>query len=134
MKICFTIPGAPRTKKNSGRIVRAGGRARMLPSKQVVEWNRAAQLHLIPVLQQLSWHPNGITDEVNCCALFYRHALVGDAVGFYQALADALEEAGIVENDRLIVSWDGSRMLKDAANPRIEVTLTPPRPIIWRRS
>ena len=39
------------------------------------------------------------------------------------ALADALEEAGIVENDRLIVSWDGSRLLKDAATPRIEVML-----------
>jgi len=64
-----------------------------------------------------------ITDEVNCRALFYRDALRGDAVGYYQALADALEEAGIVKNDRLIVSWDGSRLLKDADIPRIEVTL-----------
>lgn len=68
----------------------------------------------------LPWRGN-----LNCCALFYRDRLTGDAVGYYQALADALEEAGIVENDRLIVSWNGSQLLKDAKNPRIEVSLWP---------
>ena len=38
-------------------------------------------------------------------------------------VADALEEAGVVLNDSLIASWDGSRLLKDAANPRVEITL-----------
>lgn len=91
----------------------------MLPSKQFESWNQFAQVHLMRL------HPREtIQQPVNCRALIYRDANRGDAVGYYQALADALEEAGIVENDRLIVSWDGSRLLKDAANPRIEVTLT----------
>ncbi len=105
----FTIPGAPRTKPHQ-------------------EWNQAAQLHLCE--PRAGWHMNAgaydfvpFTVPVNGCALFYREALTGDAVGYYQALADALQEARIVENDKLIVSWDGSRLLKDAATPRVEVAL-----------
>ena len=60
---------------------------------------------------------------MNCRALLYRDALIGDAAGYYQALADWLESSGVIVNDRLIVQWDGSRLLKDAARPRIEVTL-----------
>jgi Holliday junction resolvase RusA-like endonuclease len=120
MTLSLTIPGAPRTKKNSGRIVRCGGFPKMLPSKAFEDWNRDAQ-QLIRLALPPNWGP--LHAPVNCRALFYRKADIGDAVGFYQALADALEEAEVVFNDRLIVSWDGSRMLKDAARPRIEVTL-----------
>jgi Holliday junction resolvase RusA-like endonuclease len=117
MTLSFTIPGAPRTKKNHGRLVRAGGRHRLIPSAAFGAWNAVAQVHLLKIDTMPLLVP------VNCRALFYRDALRGDAVGYYQALADALEEARIVENDALIVQWDGSRLLKDAANPRIEVTL-----------
>jgi hypothetical protein len=61
---------------------------------------------------------------VNCEARIYRDRNTGDAVGYYQAIADTLEKIGIVENDRLIVAWDGTRLLKDAENPRVEVTLS----------
>ena len=91
-----------------------------MPSHAFADWNRSAQFHLAPVARALK---TAIAQPVNCRALIYRDALRGDAVGYYQALADALEEAGIIENDRLVVSWDGSRLLKDADNPRIEVTL-----------
>lgn len=63
--------------------------------------------------------------EVNCAALIYRDRNVGDAAGFYQAIADCLEAMGVVKNDRLIVTWDGTRLRKDPENPRVEVTLTP---------
>lgn len=119
MTLSFTIPGAPRTKKNHGRIVRAGGRPRMLPSVQFEEWNQVAQIHMLRLQPRET-----IQQPVNCRALIYRDANRGDAVGYYQALADALEDARIVHDDVLIVSWDGSRLLKDAANPRIEITLT----------
>jgi Holliday junction resolvase RusA-like endonuclease len=40
------------------------------------------------------------------------------------ATADILEKAGIIENDRLIVSWDGSRIMGiDRENPRAEITI-----------
>lgn len=60
---------------------------------------------------------------LNCRATFYRHANVGDAVGFYQGVADVLESHGIVDNDRQLVSWDGSRLRKDKDRPRVELVL-----------
>ena len=60
----------------------------------------------------------------NCRALFYRDAARGDAVGYYQGLADLLEKRGVISNDKWLVSWDGSRLEIDKENPRVEVTLT----------
>lgn len=118
----LTILGAPRTKKNHGFRTKQG---HQMPSAAYSAWDRMAQLQI------MRWRVEGngprirpIDYPVNVEAIFYREALVGDAVGFYQALADTLEKGGIVENDRLIVSWDGSRLLKDKDNPRVEVEIT----------
>lgn len=112
----FTIPWAPRTKKNHGWRTKSG---KQMPSHAFMEWNAKAQIRLIPIRQR-----GTIQTPVNCRALIYRDRLSGDAVGYYQALADALEDARVVHDDVLIVSWDGSRLLKDAKNPRVEVVLT----------
>ncbi|CAB4184742.1 hypothetical protein UFOVP1122_28 [uncultured Caudovirales phage] len=109
----------PRTKKTSGRIVRCGKFPKLLPSKAFEEWQAGAVGDLRKCVSRAVDYP------VNCNASIYRDALRGDAVGFYQAIADLLEVAGVVLNDRLIVSWDGSRLLKDAKLPRVEVELTP---------
>ena len=120
--LSFTIPGAPRTKKNSSQIVRAGARPRILPSCAYRTWAAQALPALRAAAARARLGP--IAEPVNCRALIYRDALRGDAVGFYQAIADLLEDAGILENDRWVVAWDGSRMLKDAARPRVEILLT----------
>lgn len=122
--VTLTMPGAPRTKKNHSRIVRAGSRPRLLPSDPYRAW--AAQV--VPVLRAAAARARfaPVDRPVNCRALIYRDALRGDAVGYYQAIADILEAAGIVENDRLIIAWDGSRMLKDASRPRVEIELSEP--------
>ena len=65
-----------------------------------------------------------LAQPLNCAAIFYREKNIGDAVGYYQALADALESSGIVSDDKWITQWDGSRLAKDATRSRIEVTLT----------
>lgn len=128
----FTIHGAPRTKKNHGRRIKRGRRIFHVPSQACTDWTDAAVLQLRAQLAR--WHrapfrgptvaaPKG--DPVNVRALFYRDANRGDAVGYYQALADALQAAGVVEDDKLCVSWDGSRLLVDKARPRVEVTLEP---------
>lgn len=112
-----TIP--PRTKKNHGRIIEVNGRPVMLPSPEYMQWENGCMRAAI-----YDRTAPAITHEVNCAALIYRDRNVGDAVGYYQAIADTLEKLGVVKNDRLIVSWDGTRVLKDAENPRVEVTLT----------
>lgn len=117
--VSFIILGPPRTKKNSSRIVRAGRFSKILPSKAYLEWSEEAWFQLMPVRNR-----GTIQRAVNCAALIYREKLIGDAVGFYQAIADTLQDARVVHDDYLIISWDGSRILKDANNPRVEITLT----------
>jgi len=136
---------APRTKKSHNRVVhvkaKGGGRGftKVLPSAAHEEWFKVALQESLLVKAALvaAGVELPITHKVNCRAIFYREANTGDAVGYYQALGDLLQEqvinddrkvtrkgAGIIVNDAQIVSWDGSRLLKDAANPRIEVELS----------
>ena len=120
----IVLDGAPRTKKTSNRIIRAGNRRRILPSKAHERWFGAVFPKLAQVAGLLA--PRlPLRVPVNVAATFYRDAERGDAVGYYQALADLLERAGVVENDVLIRSWDGSRLRKDAAYPRIELEIFP---------
>lgn len=121
----LVILGAPRTKKNSSRIVRnkATGAAMVLPSAAVKAWESSAAYQLMG-----QWRRCPITYPVQVSATFYRERAVGDLVNFMQALADALEVAKVVQNDRLIVSWDGTRLDKDAQNPRVELEIREVRP------
>lgn len=118
----FVIHGAPRTKKTSNRIVYGNGRPFILASTAYMKYHRIA----VPQLQIIAGHLGGmpLTSPVNCAATFYRKTAVGDAVGYMQGLADLLQDGGILVNDKLIVSWNGTRMDKDAAKPRVEVVLT----------
>ncbi len=122
--VSFVLFGAPRTKKNSSSIVRAGGRPRIIPSSAYTAWDKLAQSQLAIFRASTDWKLP-LQCRLNCKALFLRDAERGDAVGYYQALADTLEAGGIVVNDSQIVSWDGSRMLKDADKPRTIVVLEP---------
>ena len=125
--LTFTIYGTPRTKKNSGRRKYSFRQKRTfnVPSEAYETWAAIAGKSL-PLIRQIVDDAGiglPIAADVNCAALIYRHADVGDAVGFQQGLADWLENAGILKNDVQIRTWDGTRLLKDATMPRIEVTL-----------
>lgn len=123
----------PRTKKNSPQIIPHMTHPILVPSEAYRAWERAAKRQLVQDavcvkpgrVDSIRWAGEPITEPVNCEARFYRDALRGDAVGFYQGLADFLQEIGVVKNDSLIVSWNGSRLLKCAERPRIELVLTP---------
>ena len=120
--IAFCIPGAPRTKKNHGRVIVRGGRRYHVQSVAHEDWNQAAQLWLAKIRAKSTVLP--LRGSVRVKAVFFRDANRGDFTGYAQALGDALEEGGIIENDRQIANWDGSYCTKDAANPRIEVEIT----------
>ena len=113
--IRLTVTGAPRTKKNSGRIDTRRGRPILFPSKAWEKWLKSAVV--------VGSSPYAINYPVNCRAIFYRDRRIGDAVGFYQGLADLLEKRGVVADDKWIVSWDGSRLDSDRERPRVEVEL-----------
>lgn len=128
--IRLVIIGAPRTKKNHGRVIQRGKRRFHVPSEAHEAWATAAVFQLQVQARRL---PSDLpvvllpyfTAPVNLCARIYRDADRGDAVGYYQAIADVLEDAGIVANDRLIASWDGTRLYVDRRRPRVEIDLSP---------
>ena len=120
--IRFTVFGAPRTKKNSNILALAGRRHVVLPSKAWTKWAKTAVIVGVEgrgvVLGRAPDQP------YNICATFYRDRNTGDAVGYYQGLADLLQKRGVISDDKWLVSWDGSRLKKDADNPRVEITLS----------
>lgn len=125
MILLFRILGRPVTKKNSQRPVMVRGKLRILPSKAHQRWFRPALAQAR--IQAATVRGHGIklplTAPVNVSATFYRKANTGDANNYYAALADLLQAAGIVKDDKLVVSWDGSRLDKDAREPRIDVVI-----------
>lgn len=136
-EITFRIEGQPITKKNSQEIFNnPKGRPFIVQSKQSRLWAEKAAWQL-----RTQWHGRPpITGDVNLAARVYRAKAIGDLVGFIQAIQDVLEEpsaaslkkkrkkppakASIIKNDRQVVSLDGSRLLKDAVHPRVEIILT----------
>jgi Holliday junction resolvase RusA-like endonuclease len=118
----LVIVGAPRTKKNSGRIFRnkATGAPMFMPSEAGKRWEASAAYQLMN-----QWRREPIAGPVHVSATFYRERAVGDLVNFMQALADALQVAKVVTDDKWIVSWDGTRLAKDPQRPRVEVEIQP---------
>lgn len=122
--LTLTIPGPPRTKKTHNRVVFVKGKPKVLPSEQWIAWRDDVHRWWLQTFTASRRQAIASDVTVNCCALFYRDARRGDASGYYQGLADVLQFLEIVPNDAQIVQWDGSRLLTDPANPRVEVTLT----------
>lgn len=118
----FTLWGAPTTKKTSNRLVRAGRRYRVLPSKTYAQW--AGRMTQAIDLWRCRSGVTTLTAPVQVTATFYRpFNTTGDLCGYMQALGDLLQLAGVIDNDRLIASWDGSRLAIDRDHPRIEVAI-----------
>lgn len=122
-EVSFTIPIAPVTKKNHGRIVMCGRYPKLLPSEAYERYTKAA----IPFLKA-TFHDIGSIDfPVNLKCVFYLDKRrKGDLAGYLQAVQDLLVEAGILADDNrnIVASVDGSAVLYDKENPRTEVTIT----------
>lgn len=128
MSFCyhFTIFGNPAIKKNSRTVVRNSRTGRMFPIKsrklEIAEWD--AYVDLMNNKHASMKLP--IRTPVNVCFTFYRgtrHRV--DLSNLYGLPEDALQKAGVLENDSLIESHDGSRKRYDPKNPRTEITITP---------
>jgi hypothetical protein len=140
--IRFTIPGAPTTKKNRAQIIpsESGQGAILVPNEKYRQWRRRAikwKQVILTTARDAGYTPP-IEAHLSCRALFYRPMeTTGDFDGYIAGLGDFLEPewvdpvkdtitrpgVGLIENDRQIRDWDGTRLLIDRENPRIEVEL-----------
>lgn len=120
----FEISGRPVTKKNSGRYC-GPGRFRPSAAYEAYEAVAVPKLKLQAKKQALEFP---IDRPCQVIASYYMPNRAGwpDLVGLMQATADLLEESGVLENDRLIVSWDSTRIEDiDKENPRTEIEIYP---------
>ena len=115
--IQVTLPGNIRSKKNSKRVFCRGKYPVVLPSKAYLEWEQSARAVAI---EQIRTSP--LSCQVSVKAVAYCKGTLPDLSGMLESVGDCLEGVAWV-NDRQIVSWDGSRVVRDKSHQRVEITI-----------
>lgn len=117
-KQTIILKGAPRTKKNSQQIVKLHGRYCVIPSKAYKDYETAC-------LWQIKGHRT-IDKPVNVkCTYFMPTRRRCDLVNLQEATLDILVKAKVLadDNSNIVRSMDGSRVLYDKDNPRVEIEI-----------
>lgn len=116
--IKFAIKIAPRTKKNSQRIVIVRGRPMIIPSKLYKDYEKDCKPY-IPDIDTIDYPINlkciyymPTKRRVDLCNLLEATC---DMLVFYKVLAD--------DNSNIVYSHDGSKVLYDKNNPRTEIEI-----------
>lgn len=138
----ITIPGRAYTKKNSQNVFAVKAEIANADSKSRVYCPRChSKLKILFNLMQSkqyrqyeeeclwrlkSYRGPKFTSNVRVTCVYWMPSYQSwpDLMGLYQATADILQKAGIIKNDRDIVSFDGSRIAGiDSGNPRVEIEI-----------
>ena len=129
-EIKYVISGDPRTKKNHQMIAGSGRRCPVCkkPEKQWIRQGKAHDSFAEAAAWQLRPRPRKpIECPVNVKCLFYmKTRRVVDSLNLQAAIDDLLVNCEILKDDnsRIVVAHDGSRVLYDPDNPRVEITIT----------
>lgn len=118
MKI--TIPIAPRTKKNSQRIVIVHGRPLIMPSKLYKDYEKEVSQFLIKLDEPINY-------AVNVKCIYYMPTLRRvDLTNLLECTDDVLVKYGVLEDDNyhIVESHDGSRVYYDKISPRTEIEIS----------
>ena len=118
----LVLKGRPITKKNSQiPIITKTGKRFIIQSKQYRQYEKDC-------LRQLDflYHGQPLTGRIHLEAYYHMPTLFKpDLLNLLAATSDILEKAKVIENDKLIYSVDGSRVMeKDKDNPRVEIFLS----------
>lgn len=117
----YIISGNPITKKNSQRIVLAGGHPRIVQSQQYKAYRERS---LWQLAGQRPEQP--IEKPVNVmCRYYMQTRRMPDLVNLLEATLDILVDAGILKDDNagIVASHDGCEVLYDKQNPRVEIVI-----------
>ncbi len=125
--IRLTVYGQPTSKKNSMRFIRTRGcrgRVALLPSREFCRWVTIAREQVMAQLAGVKGLP--ITYPVHLKVLAFRHTRRKiDLSNIYAAVEDMLQKYGVLKDDELVQSHDGSRKFlgvpEDEARVEIEL-------------
>lgn len=117
----YTLWGDPRTKKNSGRIRKRKNGARFVaPSEAFEAYEAKCLLQLrhalmLPILSRCNLQ----------CVYYMATRRKVDLCNLLSATCDILVAADIIDDDNsgIVASHDGSRVLYDKDNPRVEIEI-----------
>lgn len=123
----YVIKGDPRTKKNSPQILYRGvqcplchkGQAPFVaPSKVYKEYEQRALWQLTPKPKQPIQQPVTVR-----CLFYMKTKRKVDLNNLLEAACDILVVGRVLADDNsdIVVSHDGSRVLYDKSNPRVEI-------------
>lgn len=119
----LTIPGTPRTKKNSPRIINIGNGAKhghkLLPSKAYERYEADAGWFI-----RCPGKPIDYPVNIKCVYYMPTRGKV-DLVNLLEATCDILVKYGVLVDDNasIVTGHDGSRVLYDKDNPRVEIEI-----------
>ena len=119
--LTYTLYGPPRTKKNSQQIRRtAAGRPFVAPSKAFAAYERSCLAQIKP-----PYRPVSAAVNVKCVYYMPTKRRV-DLTNLLEATDDILVKAGVLADDcaAVVAAHDGSRVLLDRENPRVEIEVT----------
>ena len=124
MTAVIILKGPPRTKKNSQVLVRSGSKMIPLPSRSYREYEIAC-LAQLRYAKTPAADPEGGPYNVRCLYYMPTRQRV-DLTNLLEATDDILVKAGILPDDssEYVGGHDGSRVMHDKANPRVEITIT----------
>ena len=120
VNIKITLQGRPITKKNSSRVVKCGNFTKILPSKQFTQYEKDC-------LRQITGDKRlKIKEPCNLKCVYFmptKHRV--DLVNLLEATCDILVNAEVLEDDNsdIVKSHDGSEVLYDKNNPRVEIEI-----------
>lgn len=121
MPLKLTLRGRPITKKNHSQIVKVHNRLMVIPSKQYKAYEADCG-------KQITCKGLDINEPVNVKCLYYMptHHRV-DLCNLHEATCDILVKFRVLadDNSRIVAGHDGSRVLYDKDDPRVEITIEP---------
>lgn len=120
MNMNLILYGRPITKKNSSRVIKCGAFTKVLPSKQFERYEKDC-LRQITGKYKVKYNK-----PCNMKCVYYmptKHRV--DLVNLLEATCDILVKANVLEDDNsnIIRSHDGSCVLYDKENPRVEIQI-----------
>lgn len=117
-EMTIILPGSLKIKKNSRRLFALGKGRKVvnLPSTSYLAWEAD--------VRAFAWQNAALMPPLTCpvevTAVCYIKGPMPDLSGALESVGDCLQ--GIIwADDKLIYSWDGSRVFHDKANPRTEL-------------
>jgi Holliday junction resolvase RusA-like endonuclease len=109
----LVIPGQPATKKNSQVARCVNGKPVVIQSKFYRAYEKVALNALLGFRGPRFSGPVEVTVHY-----WLKDNRRPDLNNLMAATADILEKAGLIHNDRDIISWDGSRIVGVSPHPR----------------